>query len=148
MSKIKELAAVHERYIISVEHQLEPVPAVKAKITIPGEGTTYSKQVQTLFVPGKDLEDAEKKALSQAISMLIGNNETSQLVNSAEMFDITSTSFVAKKGTPEILGVRSTITVFKDMKQYRTVSALATGTDAQKVEKAALKNAVNKVMGE
>jgi limonene-1,2-epoxide hydrolase len=145
MSKIKELAAVHEKYIISVEHQLEPVPAVKATLTITGEGATYSKRVQTLFVPAQTLEDAEEAAVNQAISMILGNKQTKELVQSFEQLDITSVHFhVNKTGT---LGVKSVITVFKDSKPYRTVQALATGADLAAVEKEALKNAVNKVMG-
>lgn len=152
MSKIKELAAVHEKYIISVEHQLEPVPAVKAKLTIPGENNTYAKQVQTLFIPSTSLEKAEEAAVNRAISMILGDKQTKSLVESAEMFDISTAPFIVRKanastGSAEVVGVKATVIAFKEMKPYRTVSAFATGADIESVEKEALKSAINKVMG-
>lgn len=146
MSKIKKLAEIHEKYIISVEHQLDPVPSVKASITIPGEGNTYVKKVSTLFVTGKTLEEAEEAAIDQAISMLLGNKETKPLIDKAEMFDISSSSFVTKTNGAEF-GVKTILTMFKETKPYRIVQAYATGADLIAAEKSALKSAVNKALG-
>ena len=160
---IKKLAETHNKYIISLEHQLEPVPAVKATLTIPGEGTTYTRKVSTLFVTGNTLEQAEENAVNRAVAMMLGDEQSQSLVKAFDMFDISSTQFVAKKAVPgfisnsgennipakpEIFGVKSTIYVFVEGKQHRTVSAYATGADVSEVEKEAIKNAVTKVMGE
>ena len=145
MSKIKELVAVHEKYAISVEHILNPAPAVKAKLTILGDNNTFTRQVTTLPFSGATLEEAEEKAVNNAISMVLGNKETGALEKSMEMFDITFADFaVDRNGT---LGVRCSITTFKGEKPYRTVVALGTGTDLHEAGKKSLKNAVNKVMG-
>lgn len=134
---IAKLTAVHEKFQISLEHKLEPVPAIKAVLTIPGENNTYSKRVSTLFESGATLAEAEEKAVNKAIGMLLGNDETKELVQSAEMLDISFTEIALKNG----IAIRANIITFKDMKPYRQVQSIA-GTETY-----ALKSAVNKVLG-
>lgn len=142
-SKIKQLAEKYEKYIISTEHQLTPVPSVKASITIPSDNNTYIRKVSTLFVVGETVEKAENAAISQAVSMLLGNKQTQELVNNFEMFDITSTNVSSSSGSI----VKSIITVFKDAKPYRIVASYGSAEKQEIAEKAAIKSAVNKVMG-
>lgn len=134
---IKKLAAVHEKYIISLEHKLEPVPAIKATVTIPGENNTYVKKVSTLFELGETVEQAESNAINKAISLLLGNKLTSKLAETFEMFDITFTEITAKKG----ILVRANVIAFKDKLPFRQVSSISGNEDE------ALKSAINKILG-
>lgn len=143
---LKKLVNVYEKYIISLEHQLEPSPAVQVRITIPGEGNTYVKQVSTLFEGGTSIEEAEKAALDKAIALLTGNKETKPLVEAFENFDISTRQFSSKSPIAPIC-VKTQIVVFKDQLPYRTVVGLASGTNLMEVEKEALKSAVNKALG-
>lgn len=155
MSKIKALTEKHPRYIIALEHQILPPQKVgdpfqfrvKAKLTIPEDGGRFSKQVSTDFVSGPTLEDAESSALDVAISRLLGDKQTKDLVEEFQIFDISSVSFETRDPSAPI-AAKSTITVFtENMQPHRIVSSLATGADLAEVEKKALKASVNKALG-
>jgi hypothetical protein len=96
--------------------------------------------VSTLFESASTLEEAEKLATDKAISLLLGNKQTKDLVQGFDMLDISFNSITSKGGN----GVKANIVVFKDSKPYRQVSSLALG---EKAETEALKSAVNKIMG-
>jgi hypothetical protein len=134
---IKKLASVHDKFIISLEHKLDPVPAIKATVTIPGENNTYVKKVSTLFENGDTIEKAEANALNKAISLLLGNKLTSKLAESFEMFDISFSEITAKNG----ILIKANIVSFKDKAPFRQVSSISGS------EEEALKSAINKILG-
>lgn len=147
MSKLKKLAAIHERYNISLEHRfLENVPEIKATLIIPGEGNTFLKRVSTNFTPGTSLQDAEKQAVDSAVDMILGNKLTLKLTEKYKVFDLQLVPFAGLKDAP--VGVKVILNVCTDEgKPFRTTVSLATGTDLKAVEAEVIKSAISSVLG-
>lgn len=150
MSKIKKLAAVYERYNVSLEHKFHgpigsQVPSIKATIVIPGEGNTFIRRVSTNFITGTSLQEAEGLAIDKAVDMILGNKDTKKLVEKHNVFDLQLIPFDGLKESP--VGVKVILNVCtEDGKPFRTTSSLATGTDSS-VESVAIKNAVDVILG-
>lgn len=144
---IKKLVKTYEKYIISSEHQFQGVvPAAKVTLTIPGENGMFLRRVSTNFTPGATLQEAEELAFNNAVSKILGDKQTKNLVEKFPIFDLQIVPFNGPKECP--FGVKIILIVCgEDGKAYRTVNSLATGADLQVVEAEALTSAVNKALG-
>lgn len=151
MSKLKKLAAIHERYNLSLEHQfLETAPGVvqprmKATIIIPGENNTFLKRVSTNFISGTTLQEAEKAAIDTAVDMILGTKSTKRLTDAYQVFDLQLVPFNGTKTEP--VGVKAILNVCsEDGKPVRQANSLSTGTDMAIVEAEVLKSVINSVL--
>lgn len=146
-SKLKKLAAIHERYNISLEHRFTATgPQIKATIVIPGENNTFLKRVSTNFTTGTTLQDAEKNAVDSAVEMLLGNKLTKRLTEKHSVFDLQLVPFDGPKDSP--IGVKAMIHAqTDDGKPFRSSVSLATGTNVAEVEAEVIKSVINSVLG-
>lgn len=151
MSKVKKLAEKFGRFDISVDVTVTTKPetpfGAKATVTILNENNSVLIRVVGENFGSADLHTAQKAAVDQAIDRILGNKETTKLGQTFKSFDISSSAMsTGNKNFP--VGVKSVVTAYDDNgKVVRKAHGVSMGTDGSVVEKEALKEAINRVLG-
>ena len=152
MSKLKKLSEKFERYDITIDPTTTKDPVnpfgAKATITVLNDTNAIIKRVVGQCYGAVNVAEAEKEALDKAISRILGNKETSQLVDKHPSFDIAVDATTTNNVTFPI-GIKVVVGTYDDKnKIIRKAHGIAMGTDILVVEAAAIKSAVKKVLGE